>query len=153
MKKYPTIKVILGYALLGGLLGSLPFVWLLLFWLFFLGDDWNVLFAVVEAAVMFGTAPAFLTGLTLSLTKTRIKKDSDYWRIFTIGFVMTFLCFLITGIFDLLMDGMDVYYVIKRSVFGFLFFGIFGLIGGIASVALAKFLLPKSACPTNQSMR
>lgn len=141
-QKYPTVKVILGYALLGGIVGGFP---LLPFIILSILEDLSnirVLFGLVFPFVV-GFIPALITGIVLAYFKIAIKNKIDYFKPFWIGFGVTYLCFASIPIVWMFFGDINneaLLYLIWNLA-GYL---LLALIGGVSSVILAKFLLPKN---------
>lgn len=132
---YPKAKVILGFGIIGTLIGTLLLMIPIFFGvvldngisfnqsdviesLYFLG-----FFMVVGA--MFGCVPAFLTGIILALKEYSICRLLDYCWVFLLGAVLSF------GGFILMMRELYEVWV------------IIALLGGISSMICGKLFLPK----------
>lgn len=141
--KYPTLKVITLYPLLGGLVGGMPLlIFAVLVFLFydFVGKNQILPFFIVIVWAT-GFVPALLTGIVLAYFKIKILKSDDYFKTFWIGFGVTFVCWLIINI-------KSTFYKLNESLVSGILSVIFShlafaLIGGISSAILAKFILPK----------
>ncbi|MDO4895033.1 hypothetical protein [Moraxella sp.] len=130
--KYPTLKVIMLYPLLGGLVGGvvvLPF-------LLPAGLDWIAFFLII--AWLVGLTPALLAGIMLAYFKIRILNPEHYLKAFFIGCLATLLPSLLTSLIALIGES-SVNHLI-RFVGGSI---LFSIIGGVSSAILAKFILPK----------
>lgn len=144
--KYPTLKVITTYTLLGGIVGGMPlliFAVLAFFFYDFVGKNQILPFIFVVWAI--GFVPALLTGIILAYFKIKILQSDDYFKTFWIGFGVTFIYWLIINIestfYTFYKLNENLFSGIVSVIFSHL---VFALIGGISSTILAKFLLPKS---------
>lgn len=150
--QYPTKKVLLGYTLFGGMIGGLLHL-LSLNW-FPMGDDLQIFRHVglsladfgkaIIAAMLFGTffgiVPACMTACTLGVRKSVLVKISDYLTVFAIGFISTFLFFVLFFHDLYALFTLDDY----RFLFGVINFNArFAWIGGLSSVVIASCVLPK----------
>lgn len=147
--KYPTLKVIMLYPLLGGIVGGLP-VTLMVFIGMLIDQDWSsileILWVIVAITFLVGFIPLALTGILLACYKVRILDTANYLKAFFIGWLSTFLptmTLVILANIDALFDWqiMDIMLVLVMSMVAV---SIFALLGGLTSVILAKFILPKS---------
>lgn len=149
VQTYPTKRVLLSYALLGGLVGGLLFCIGTGFYLGFeqlteqtfrtdlraLKDLIVGFLMIMVACWLVGLVPAFLTGLVLSETRT-------HWQIvkpFMIGAIITFtLVFLVYtfGFSNPLNQDM----ILGNLTFS----ALLAVIGGLSSVIVGKFILPKA---------
>lgn len=140
---YPTGKILTCYALFGGLMGGALFC---IGTGLFLGieqltnhtfrtdltafKDVGIGFTVIMlASWLLGLIPAFFTGFILAKTFTK----QQIIKPFFIGAILSFLFFFL--IFGLLASD-----VLRGLTSGL----IFALIGGLSSVIVGKFVLPKS---------
>lgn len=132
---YPSKKVLTIYPLLGGVVGGMPFLTMGL--LFALVNGSIRLFAkMLLTAIAIGFIPALLTAIILVYLKIIIKGNQDYFKVFRIGFLVTFLCFF-SFIF--------IYDNFEESIFkGIFVVFLFAVAGGVSSLILATFILPKS---------
>lgn len=131
--KYPTLKVITTYTLLGGFVGSLVLVPIAII---FYNYPYEYGLMIIFVGSLFGSIPALFTAIVINTLRIFIKNNSDYCKVFIIGFICTFLSaliFMVAIINDFSVNLMDIIAII-----------LMGLAGGISSTLLAKFLLPKS---------
>lgn len=145
--KYPTLKVILSYTLMGSLGGTLPIIPVLIYAIV-AGDDVEMILFLYAVILMVGTAigfiPALITGCMLSYFKVRILKVKDYLKVFFFGLLTTFSFLLIILATDFMADVNALVESID-DFFSSIFLSFWiAIIGGILSTILAKFLLPKS---------
>lgn len=141
--KYPTLKVITLYPLLGGLVGGLPLlIFALLAFLFYDFVGKNQVLPFVSLVWATGFIPALLTGIVLAYFKIKIVKSDDYFKTFWIGFGIACIYWLIINIDSTFYKlNENLFSGIVSVIFSHL---VFALIGGISSTLLAKFILPKS---------
>ncbi len=143
MTKYPTKKVIIGYTLLGGLVGSVIFVisaQIMIFkddGLFSFSEVYSYVYSYIVLGVMMGTIPALITGMVLALTKTYLSNIKDGIKCLVVGFLVTFFCYFVL-IAVIVWDINDVMLIVKEP-----FFIALLIIGGVSSLILAVLLLPK----------
>lgn len=143
--KYPTLKIITTYAVMGGLIGILPLLLFTILKLFnhFRADN-NQVFVVSLIIWVVGFCSALLTGIILSYFRIKIIKLSDYFKPFLIGFIATFLCFIIPATIHTLVNIADIGNKLNKETLTVIFiYLIVSFIGGISSTILAKFILPK----------
>ncbi|OPH39766.1 hypothetical protein [Moraxella equi] len=145
--KYPTLKVILSYALLGSLVGTLPIIPVLIYAIIIGDDVENTLFiyaVILMVGTVIGFIPALITGCMLSYFKVRILKVKDYLKAFFFGLLTTFSFLLIILATDFMTDVNALVESID-DFFSSIFLSFWiAIIGGLSSTILAKFILPKS---------
>lgn len=140
--KYPTLKIITTYAVMGGLIGILPLLLFTILKLFnhFRADN-NQVFVVSLIIWVVGFCSALLTGIILSYFRIKIIKLSDYFKPFLIGFGVTFICFIIIAIIKFIHKfNNDINSLLMSYIFMYL---LLSLIYGMVSAVLANFILPK----------
>lgn len=145
---YPTLKVIMLYPLLGGVVGILlPAIPLLLYSTIIQGDEMGgtllsfAFFLMLGAA--YGFIPALLAGCILVYFKVRILNPEHYVKVFLIGWLSTFLPGLLMILIGLIREPLTEQSV-PSLMSGVVVFMLLAVIGGVSSVILAKFILPKS---------
>lgn len=147
--KYPTLKVITLYPLLGGVVGILlPAIPLLFYSTIIQGDEMGgtllsfAFFLMLGAA--YGFIPALLAGFILAYFKVRILNPEHYVKVFLIGWLSTFLPGLLMILIGLIREPLTEQSVLSLMSGGVVVFMLLAVIGGVSSVILAKFILPKS---------
>ena len=154
---YPTGKVILSYALLGGPLGG--FILVGLFKIFDLISPNSIVhsipfqidsitlirgfFSLVTLGIIVGMIPSLLTGCAITKLRFFRKNLSSYFHVFAIGFLITvlfvFLINLVLSDFKLFNNpNLGTVIVMANSMI------LFGITGGLSSVIVGQFVLPKS---------
>lgn len=139
LQNYPTKKVILVFSLLGGAIGGTIFIivksFVILITHYIQTSSIEIDLKDILLAPIFGTIlgflPAFFTGLTitsLELTKSYL---THYLTVFLIGIITSAIV------------GMPLQ-VITAGGFSFEYFVIYVFTGGVSSLILAKFVLPKA---------
>lgn len=146
--KYPTLKVITLYPLLGGAVGILlPAISLLLYSTIIQGDEMDgtllsfAFFLMLGAA--YGFIPALLAGCILAYFKVRILNLEHYVKVFLIGWLATFVPGLSMILIGLIREPLTEQSALSLMS-GVVVFMLLAVIGGISSTILAKFILPKS---------
>lgn len=143
---YPTAKVLLTFALLGGALGGvllLLFIGLLLvvWWAFTFSGDFDVE-AFVAIAVMIlpiaigygavlGVVPAVVMALILVRSRWQLSGWTDYWLLFALGYGVSVLYFAV------LLVGLQ-----KVADWGWLLPTV-PVVGGLSTMLLGAMVLPK----------
>lgn len=147
---YPKAKVILGFTLLGGIVGGFIFgLGITLSWI--ISDIINnkniltikyflelpsLLLVFSLAGIFIGGIPAFLTGIYLATTEFIITSKKDYFSLVIIGGAITiFISLILILLISTKGQTIDAY-----INFDFL---ILFLIGGISSMICGKLFLPK----------
>lgn len=90
---------------------------------------------IMLASWLVGLVPAFLSGLILTETRT-------YWQItkpFIIGVAVTFILVFLVSNF-----GFDTNFSRNKMLENVKFSGLLSLIGGLSSLIVGKFTLPKT---------
>lgn len=139
LQNYPTKKVILVFSLLGGAIGGTIFIivksFVILITHYIQTSSIEIDLKDILLAPIFGTIlgflPAFFTGLTitsLELTKSYL---THYLTVFLIGIITSAIV------------GMPLQ-VITAGGFSFEYFVIYVFTGGVSSLILSKFVLPKA---------
>lgn len=95
MTKYPTKKVITGYTLLGGFVGSVILIIITQVMALFKDDSLLLLGEIksfIVLGAMAGVMPALITGIVLACTKTYLGTIKDGIKCFGVGVLATFVC-------------------------------------------------------------
>lgn len=142
MNKYPTLRVIILYAILGGFFGGLMVssIYIVMIFFMFTHQD-NMLLGVFSGlffwliagmmGIVFGFLPALITGIVVAYYQFYKGSQGIYLRLFGIGFVATCLEYAIYS----MISGIDED-TIKLS------FGL-SVLGGLSSIITGHFILPK----------
>lgn len=91
---------------------------------------------ILLTAIAIGFIPALLTATILVYLKIIINDNQDYFKVSRIGFLATFLCF-----FPLIFMHDFFMIAIFKGIFSVF---LLALAGGVSSLILATFILPKS---------
>lgn len=142
MNNYPTKKVILGYTLLGGLVGSVIFVIIAQIMIFkddglFLLDDVRFISPIITFGTATGTVPALIIGTVLALTKTYLNDIKDGVKCLVVGFLVTFIFYFLLMLV-ILLDMKLFWKSINNPIFI-----CSVMVGGLSSLILAVLLLPQ----------
>lgn len=158
---YPTNRVIWQYTLLGGTVIALisKVFWLMMVWIVVLSPRKRAIdfplselfgtaqldiigfdFVSIISEILFFTAisfiPFFAIGYYLAVKKFGIAEWLDYGKVFGIGFIITGLY----AIFDLFIFNLRLGEIWLEML---IIVVLAGLLGGLSSVILGKFVLPK----------
>lgn len=147
---YPTVKVILGYVLLSGLVGEIAFlpIYLILF------SDKNVMQFLQGLVFIYGEVwivsliPALLT--SIFLVQRRITKANGKRYLFRVGM-------LVTMVLGLIVMGIIIVFILINNptkfnhwlnIVGYILsviviVGIMALIGGVSSLIIGQLVLPE----------
>lgn len=143
--EYPICKVLCGFAfggIFGGLilcLGDVSINMLDLdhyIWTYNLKEILFMLFWYKMIGLVFGFIPAFLTGIYCLTLKLNIKTWIDYIHLFTIGYILSFIYFLVSDKFFIKIKGFVLFSTEED-------YSLFGFIGGISAIICGKLFLPK----------
>lgn len=126
------LKVMTLYPLLGGFIGGLLLLPIVM--IFYQYPAEHGLFFIYISSLL-GIVPALLSAIVIDTLRITIKNHRDYHKVFIIGFICTFLSALI--FMGAIIGG---FFVNLKEIIGIV---LMGLSGGISSVILAKFILPK----------
>lgn len=142
MNNYPTKKVILGYTLLGGFVGSVIFVIIAQIMIFkddglFLLDDVRFISPIITFGTATGTVPALIIGTVLALTKTYLNDIKDGVKCLVVGFLVTFIFYFLLMLV-ILLDMKLFWKSINNPIFI-----CSVMVGGLSSLILAVLLLPQ----------
>lgn len=147
LDNYPTDKVVSTYALLGGAIGGI-LIGIFLMVIKFprytgmdetFGDLLIGLFSFALYGAFFGLIPAMMTGWCVANRKIYLDDKANFFKIFVIGFI-------VSGFFTAIMTVVFLYQEIL-SWLKYIF--IFGSIGGLSSIIVGKFVLPKEKIHAN----
>ncbi|MDO4897587.1 MAG: hypothetical protein Q3971_09525 [Moraxella sp.] len=132
--KYPTKKVIKNYMIFGTLIFNMPIFIYLLAVIIFRNDSMSIIimmialfFGMISSAIIFA-----MTAYLLSDLKITITKPTDYYKPFSVAFVVSLVMFFLMS------------FMVVSPLAGFFVSLVLAVFMGIISAVLAKFILPKS---------
>lgn len=130
---HPTKKVIKNYMIFGTLSFNFPIFIYLLAVIVFKNDSMSIIimmialfFGVISSAIIFAMTAYFISDLKITITK-----PSDYYKPFSVAFVVSLVIFFLMS------------FMVVSPLAGFFVSLVLAVFMGIISAVLAKFILPK----------
>lgn len=145
--------LILIFSLYGGIVGGVIFAFgaipmMLLDVGFSIAGMGMILLLSILFGWIFGFIPALITGLSIVIARNYFHiVELNQKVLFGFGFFMTMILIILASIVITVVDGSLLYRITDASI-GDIFSGIFGtlafgVIGGLSSLILGKFVLPR----------
>lgn len=142
--KYPYIRVILEFLLFGGAIGGIVVSIISVVLL-------PVIILAIIGGIILGTIPSLLTGIFLAYKRVCLANKYDYFYIFLVGYIATFIHRLIpedifvgTILEYVFMGGLKMKDFLENVFAIILANMIYSLIGGVTAVILGHHILPRS---------